>query len=246
MERLTPIAANIARSMTEAGLTQKGLALKAGLGETAIRDILKGRSRHPRHDTIQKIADALNCSAAELLGEGQAAAVSDQIMVCGTVQADAWHDEAQWPSELWFPLSLPPDPRYPAAERHGLVVRGNGMDCLYPDGSIVLCLPLDKLGHGLRHATRVVCRRRKGDGKTELSIKEYVEREDGTVWLWPRSTDPHFQQPLQLPSAPAPAAGMTQPFPRQRAAEPSFSLPAENDVVAIEIIAAVVGSYRVE
>ena len=51
------------------GLSQKGLAQHAGLNDTAVRDIVSGRSRHPRHDTIQKLADALDCTVAELLDD---------------------------------------------------------------------------------------------------------------------------------------------------------------------------------
>jgi transcriptional regulator with XRE-family HTH domain len=55
--------------MAAHALSQKGLAQRAGLNDTAVRDILSGRSRHPRHDTIQKLADALGCGVAELVDD---------------------------------------------------------------------------------------------------------------------------------------------------------------------------------
>ena len=55
----SPLARELERRMREAGLTQKALALNAGLNETAVRDILTGKSRHPRHDTVQKLAAVL-------------------------------------------------------------------------------------------------------------------------------------------------------------------------------------------
>jgi phage repressor protein C with HTH and peptisase S24 domain len=58
--------------MADSGLGQKALALKAGLNETAVRDILIGKSRHPRHDTIEKLAGVLGASVAELLGGAKA------------------------------------------------------------------------------------------------------------------------------------------------------------------------------
>lgn len=61
------LAQEIERRMGEQGFTQKALALKAGLNETAVRDILIGKSRHPRHDTVEKIAAVLGVSAAALL-----------------------------------------------------------------------------------------------------------------------------------------------------------------------------------
>ena len=53
--------------MEAGGFNQKSLAGAAGLNETAVRDILVGKSKHPRHDTVQKLAGALGCSMADLL-----------------------------------------------------------------------------------------------------------------------------------------------------------------------------------
>ena len=58
------------RRMEAGGFNQKSLARAAGLNETAVRDILIGKSRHPRHDTVQKLAAALDCSAGELIDPG--------------------------------------------------------------------------------------------------------------------------------------------------------------------------------
>jgi phage repressor protein C with HTH and peptisase S24 domain len=70
----SPLARELERRMDAAGLTQKALALKAGLNETAVRDIRTGKSRHPRHDTVQKLAAVLGISAAELIEPKVAAA----------------------------------------------------------------------------------------------------------------------------------------------------------------------------
>lgn len=45
--------------MEKQGIKPKTLSLEAGLNETAIRDILKGRSKNPRTDTTRKIANTL-------------------------------------------------------------------------------------------------------------------------------------------------------------------------------------------
>lgn len=63
----TRLVSELKRRMAAAGLSQKRLALAAGLNETAVRDIVAGRSRHPRHDTVEKLAAALGCGAAELI-----------------------------------------------------------------------------------------------------------------------------------------------------------------------------------
>lgn len=61
------LANEIRRRMEDGGFNPKSLARAARLNETAVRDILIGKSRHPRHDTIQKIANALQCTAAKLI-----------------------------------------------------------------------------------------------------------------------------------------------------------------------------------
>lgn len=45
----------------------KKLSLEAGLGETAIRDILQNRSASPKLETIHKIANALNVPVYRLI-----------------------------------------------------------------------------------------------------------------------------------------------------------------------------------
>lgn len=45
----------------------KKLSVQAGLGETAVRDILQNRSASPKLETIQKIANALNVPVYRLI-----------------------------------------------------------------------------------------------------------------------------------------------------------------------------------
>ncbi|RYE12839.1 MAG: XRE family transcriptional regulator [Rickettsiales bacterium] len=56
------------RLMDMHDFNMKSLSVAAGLNETAIRDIIKGRVKNPRIDTLQKIAKVLNCSIGDLLG----------------------------------------------------------------------------------------------------------------------------------------------------------------------------------
>ena len=64
------LAGEIRRRMEGGGFNQKSLARAAGLNETAVRDILIGKSKHPRHDTVQKIAGALGCTLSALIEPG--------------------------------------------------------------------------------------------------------------------------------------------------------------------------------
>lgn len=56
--------------MAHLGLSQKALARKAGVGDTYVRDILKGKSRNPGGEKLECIAAVLGCTARDLLFPG--------------------------------------------------------------------------------------------------------------------------------------------------------------------------------
>ena len=64
---------NLRMLMEKHGYNPRSLSLKAGLNATAVRDMLDGRSRFPRYDTIQAMADVLETTPALLMGDGDAA-----------------------------------------------------------------------------------------------------------------------------------------------------------------------------
>ena len=92
------LAREIRRRMTASGFNQKSLARAAGLNETAVRDILIGKSRHPRHDTVQKLAASLGCPVMALLEPGSvhdaaapadAGAFDDELVFVSTYEVSA-------------------------------------------------------------------------------------------------------------------------------------------------------------
>lgn len=77
-----PVAFELFRRMREASIGQKALAARAGLNETYVRDLLRGRSRNPKADHLAKLAAALNCRVEDLIdpgGTGRAPQVGDRI-----------------------------------------------------------------------------------------------------------------------------------------------------------------------
>ena len=63
------IARNVRQRMAAKGIGPKALSLKAGLNETYVRDLLKGRSRNPRQGHLRSLALALDCRVSDLTGE---------------------------------------------------------------------------------------------------------------------------------------------------------------------------------
>lgn len=59
--------------MESHALNPRSLSLKAGLNPTAVRDMLEGRVKYPRYDTVEALAKALDVTPAQLMsGETQA------------------------------------------------------------------------------------------------------------------------------------------------------------------------------
>ena len=58
--------------MTARGLNPRSLSLKAGLNPTAVRDMLEGRTKYPRYDTAQNLAEALGVTMLQLMGSIEA------------------------------------------------------------------------------------------------------------------------------------------------------------------------------
>ena len=63
------LKAQLRERMKERGITAKRLSLAAGRGETYVRDLLQGRTHNPTIEGLQRLAEALDCTVAELTGE---------------------------------------------------------------------------------------------------------------------------------------------------------------------------------
>ena len=64
---------NMLSLMEQQGLNPRSLSLKAGLNPTAVRDMIEGRSRFPRYDTAQALAEALGTTPSFLMSDKDAA-----------------------------------------------------------------------------------------------------------------------------------------------------------------------------
>lgn len=68
-DRRQRIHREIRRRMDVLKLSPKRLSLEAGLSETAVKDILSGRSENPKDDTLAKLSKRLACTVADLTGD---------------------------------------------------------------------------------------------------------------------------------------------------------------------------------
>lgn len=140
------------RLIDERGLNMRQLSEAAGLGETAVRDMLQ-KVASPRIDTVTAIAEQLGVTLAELL-EGREAAIR-KIPLIGYVSA----------GEGWFPFEGdgPIDEvelSVGGGEAVGLVVRGDSMVPAYRDSDILIGTKRTSTGlHNLIGSDCIICTR---------------------------------------------------------------------------------------
>lgn len=97
--------------MHEQGLTQRSLSLRAGLNETAVRDIVEGRARFPRYDTIRALADALGTTPAYLMGDEEIRAGIHDGKIEKVGDLDLLTEIIARVQELCADMRITPDPK---------------------------------------------------------------------------------------------------------------------------------------
>jgi transcriptional regulator with XRE-family HTH domain len=178
--------------MLEGGFNQKSLARFAGLNETAVRDILKGRSKNPRLDTLEALARALDCTVVQLAGGRSVPrpdAKTDCIDVIGAVEAGVGNKSLVRPVDDWYELELPRDRRYRDRPRFALEVRGNAAERFYKRGDVVVCVKPEELNRVVADGDKLVIQLERDDSEFEFVIGQHQTDDDGDVWYWIASSD---------------------------------------------------------
>ncbi|MSO55016.1 MAG: LexA family transcriptional regulator [Rhodospirillales bacterium] len=180
-----------------ARLSQARLADLLGISQPTVSEWEKG-VHYPSRKRMEAIA-RITATTVEWLEFGLGGETSGRVSVVGVVRAGDWREALELPSDEWVAVDVPADPRFPIAPRFALKVDGASMNNIFPAGSIVICVKFMDLDRQPRDKEYVVVRRRRTDGLMEATVKQYVLHGD-KPWLWPRSTDPAFQQPLDVKS----------------------------------------------
>lgn len=120
------------------------------------------------------------------------------IKLHGKVEAGAWREVFPDAPQESYPV--PDLQMFAGDDLFVLGVAGPSMNEHYKDGSFVVCrhwrgLPIDLVG---KH---VVVERTDAGGKVETTLKELVMNDRMEFELWPRSTDPRYQEPIHLDPA---------------------------------------------
>ncbi len=216
----------------ERGLTLAKLAEAVGTTDAQIQKLETGAIRLSV-DWLKRIAPALGVRQADLLKEEDP--VYDlpgmrSITVRGAVQAGHWAEAVEWPVLERFAIAAPVDDRWAHHTVSGFLVRGDSMDEVYPDGTILIVVPMVELERWPEPGERVIVQRRNNLGEYEATVKEFVVDKYGKFWLSPRSSNPEHRVPIRLP----------RPDPNHDE-NGGFST-----IEDIHVIALVIASYRPE
>ena len=182
--------------MKAAGLTPRGLSLKAGLSDTAVGRILDGRTPGPRADTIERLAIALGCTAADLVSgttitpeaASAGASGSDPTVLIGSINAAKTpvlgeRDLPVYASAEGGPTGMTitsdpidfvrrPEPLLNVKQGFAVYIQGDSMSPAFEHGDMALVHP----SKPARGGDDVLVIKRKLDGETDALIKRLVRR----------------------------------------------------------------------
>ncbi len=199
------IAKKVKELREQLGLNQVEFAARLDEDQSKISKWERGKQR-PNAESAAKLAALAGQSMAEWWGVTPIRAndiSAPTVRVVGELQAGAWREAVEWPHDDQWEMPVPRDPSKPMRPLQGFVVRGNSVNKLYPDGSLVFVA--STIGNGIapKSGDMVLVQRQNRNGLIEATLKEFVVGDDGIKWLWPRSTDPEHQTPIQYASTDA-------------------------------------------
>lgn len=201
----TVLQRRLRERMAERDVKPAPLAVELGLGNSFIRDILRGKTASPSAANLKKLAEALGTSPDYLMGETDQAELTRRKPVSsrgvpfrGEVAAGVWIEVGEGldsPDE-WLPFN--PVPHFPEGSVYCLTVRGNSLDKVAPAGSVLLCVDLSKTGIEVKDGDLVIVERARAQGGLLEMTAKRVRSIKGGFELYPESSDPKWK-PVTYP-----------------------------------------------
>ena len=185
----------IREALVEKQTNMKQASLKAGLGETFVRDML-ARERTPTLEKFTKICEVLDINPSVMFGVHAMNEGTRTLQVKGHVQAGAWEESAIWPEEAWFDISIPDTMK--GITLHAAQSRGTSMNKSFPEGTIFIYDDVWETGEAPTPGNLYIVERIRSDGLYETTVKRLFQDSEGRNLLMPESNDPNHQLPIQI------------------------------------------------
>ena len=181
------------RFMIERGLKVAQWAKEAHVNKNSIYNFLNGHSQALDAATYGKLARAAKVPVWKLSGDDPEQPSPTSVWVVGYVEAGNFQEAIEWDRSNWYPIDVPTPSRFHGRAR-ALEVRGPSMNLEYPEGSVVLWVDVLEFREPL-DGDHVIVYQHGRDDTVEATVKEF-RLVDGMPWLWPRSSSPEHQQPI--------------------------------------------------
>ena len=198
----SPLQARLHELMQRRQLSHAALSRMAGLGQTAVNDIMSGRNASPGARVVEKLATALSVGVEELTRRTGAPARLrgtadggglEAIPLIGIAEAGAWRSASPLPADVQDSVSPARSRNYRSFRHFALCVQGDSMNASRPpiaDGQIILCVDMADAGLEIADGRIYVVRRtRDGGGTYEMTVKRAFVFRD-RIELRPESTNP--------------------------------------------------------
>lgn len=177
-------------------LSQAALGRLAGVTRNAV-SLWESNTSSPTPERLRKLAVILD-KDSDWLATGRKAhtLVTLGLPLWGEIAAGVWAEVCESQDMDVKRVPVAPDPAYPADAQYALKVKGNSVNKIAPNGTIVVCVDVVKAGIEIRDGDLVCVTRQKG-GLVETTLKR-VRKAKGGIDLWPESTDPQHATALRL------------------------------------------------
>jgi len=184
------------KAMNDKGINGAELGRRIGLERQAVYNWLSGRAE-PTQENLRNLAVILDVEQ-EWLSSGRRAKpdITLGLQLHGEVAGGVWIEVHENQDTEFRRVAVAPDPRYPTDAQYALTVRGNSVNKIAPDGSIIACVDIMASGVEVRDRDLVVVERRRGS-IVETTVKR-VRKAAGKLELWPESDDPAHQEKLAI------------------------------------------------
>ena len=251
--------------MRELGLSERKTCELAGVGVNSIRH-MRARGHAPKIETLFKLSEPLQIEPEALMEaaftdfleehpdyvgrsrsikEQAAPAGTDEILIMFAVEGGVWHSKKYHDLTQKYFLELPNDPRIPNVFRQGYFVKGDILNKLYRDGSIVITADLSALGRFPQTGDVVVVsliRERDGDAQIQILAMRYELEMGGGHVFRPETDNPELCSPIYLPRD----AASLQVSNNGQYRYFDGDLKYGGDDVVLSVHGIVTGSYRLE
>jgi phage repressor protein C with HTH and peptisase S24 domain len=201
MERTPDERRKILREfIQESGLKIARWAKESGVDKNSIYNFLNEHSNALDPRTYGKLARTAGVPVWRISGDAPEPSSPTAIWVSGSVEAGAFCEAVEWDRSRWYSVDVPVPERFRRRAK-ALEVRGYSMDLEYRPGSVLVWVDFLDF-RAPRHEDHVIVYAHHADGTTEATVKELRIDENGKQWLWPRSTKPEHQLPVNTDQPP--------------------------------------------